>query len=163
LLAVVLVAACAAGQGERGLEARLAREADALAAALARAAPPPDGALRIQLAFGAEADLDLYVTDPQQETVYFANTPSRSGGALEADLRCDAPSPRIERVVFPAPEPGRYRVGVDFPARCDGRRRGGPVALLVVLEHGALRHEQRGVIHPLRFEPVVLEVEIGPR
>ena len=47
-----------------------------------RGSPPAQGAanLRIQLAFDDAADLDLYVTDPLQETVYFANTRSRSSG-----------------------------------------------------------------------------------
>lgn len=82
--------------------------------------PPPAGAVRVQLVFGAEADLDLYVTGPANETVYFANERSADGGRLEADLRCDAPAPRVETVVFPQAPAGDYRVGVDFPERCDG-------------------------------------------
>ena len=78
----------------------------------------PAGALRVELAFGQDADLDLYVTDPLQETVYFANTPSQQGGVLLDDRRCDSPPPRIETVVFEHPPPGRYRVGVDYPRRC---------------------------------------------
>ena len=50
-------------------------------------APPeagslPAGALRARLVFSADADLDLYVTGPDLETVYFANTPTRLGGVL---------------------------------------------------------------------------------
>ena len=62
------------------LEGVLAEEAPALTA----------GMLLLRLAFGAEADLDLYVTDPQLETLYYANTPVRSGGELLEDQRCDA-------------------------------------------------------------------------
>src|SRR5262245_1845234 len=62
--------------------------------------PAPAGGLRVERHFGAEADLDLYVTDPLQETVYFANSPTRRGGRLEQDLRCDAATPRSEVVVF---------------------------------------------------------------
>ncbi|HXK26557.1 MAG TPA: hypothetical protein VMS55_28095, partial [Myxococcota bacterium] len=72
-------------------------------------APTQAGALVVELSFGAEADLDLYVTGPDQETAYFANTPVRSGGALERDRRCGDAAPRVERVLWPAPPPGRYR------------------------------------------------------
>ncbi len=102
----------------------------------------------MRLAFCEEADLDLYVTDPAQETVYFANAVSAaSGGALEADLRCDAPAP-----------PGRYRVGVDHPGRCGSRR--GPVPFVVVAEFGAQRLERRGEVALGQFLPVVLEFEV---
>ena len=116
----------------------------------------------MRLAFGEEADLDLYVTDPAQETVYFANAVSAaSGGALEADLRCDAPAPRVEAVRFAPAPPGRYRVGVDHPARCGSRR--GPVPFVVVAEFGAQRLERRGEVALGQFLPVVLEFEVPDR
>jgi hypothetical protein len=131
--------------------------ASALAGALGQAAAPPlaRGELRVRLAFGEDADLDLYVTDPLHETVYFGNNPSRSGGALGADARCGAPAPRIETVSFPTPLPGVYRVGVDFPEHCSGRREA--VEFLVSVETSDARQEKRGSIEPLRFLPVVLE------
>jgi hypothetical protein len=92
--------------------------ADALEAMLASEAPAPPSELRVRLAFPATADLDLYVSDPLDETVYYANTPVRSGGALDADRRCEDAAPRVETVLFSAPLPGRYRVGVDFQHRC---------------------------------------------
>ena len=102
-----------------------------------REAAPAPGELRVELVFGAGADLDLYVTDPAQETVYFANTPlAGSGGRLEADLRCDAAAtPRIETVVFASAPPGRYRVGVDRAGTCEA---GGSAAerFLVTVEFG---------------------------
>ena len=83
-----------------------------------RSAP---GDLRVELVFGQGADLDLYLTDPSQETVYYANTPSQvNGGRLEADLRCDAAAPRVETIVFASAPPGRYRVGVDRAETCAG-------------------------------------------
>ena len=121
--------------------------------------PPAAGTLRVQLFFGAGADLDLYVTDPRQETVYFANTPSASGGALESDLRCGDPAERIERVRFTDPPPGRYRVGIDYPERCGARR--GPAPYRVVVEGPDLRREVRGEIDLGHFQMVVLEMEVG--
>ncbi len=75
--------------------------------------------LVVRLAFGANADLDLFVTDPGQEAVYFANSPSRRGGELVVDRRCGDPAPRVEVVHYSSPMAGRYRVGVDFPEVCD--------------------------------------------
>lgn len=121
-------------------------------------APPAPGSLRVRLAFGAAADLDLYVTGPMHETVYFANSPARSGGALERDLRCDAPAPRVGVVRFPQAAPGAYRVGIDFPGRCDHRRE--PVSFVVYLETEKGHRERRGAILPGHFLPIVLTGEL---
>jgi hypothetical protein len=101
----------------------LSARADALEAALAAAPRAPAGELVVRLAQEPGADLDLYVSDPLEETVYYANTPVRSGGALDADRRCATPGDGVETVRFAAPLAGRYRVGVDFQERCaDGER-----------------------------------------
>jgi len=121
--------------------------------------------LFVSLTFGGNADLDLFVTGPLQETVYFANTPGRSGGVLVRDMRCDDKAPRSEVVRFEKPRAGRYRVGVDFPRRCST----GPLAssetsytIEVRAESGRLLTGADGVAGSIelgRFEPVVLEFE----
>lgn len=128
-------------------------------------APPAPGDLRVELVFGEGADLDLYLTDPSQETVYFANTPSQvNGGRLAADRRCEARAPRIEVVVFENAPPGRYRVGVDHAEGCEA---GGAAAqsFLVVVEADGQRTEMRGEIPRGRFLARVLEftLPIGKR
>ena len=134
-------------------------EARALEARLAALAPAGGGQLRVHLAFGAEADLDLYVTGPLQETVYYANTPSRIGGELLDDRRCEHAGPRIESARFPL-APGRYRVGVDYPHACGETRAPVPFALLV--ETPAGRQQIRGLAVHQVFEPVVFEFELDP-
>jgi hypothetical protein len=121
-------------------------------------APAPEaGVLRVSLVFGQDADLDLYVTDPARETIYYGNTPSRAtGGVLEGDLRCDAPAPRVETVRFEAPRPGRYRIGVDHPERC---RPGRAPARFRIVEEGGGRFEREGEISLGEFLPAVLVVE----
>lgn len=158
-LCAALAVGCAT-DGGADAEAALVLEANALAAALSARGPEAVAAdeLRVRLAFGADADLDLYVTDPLQETVYFANNPTRAGGELDADARCGPDGLRVETVRFRAPLPGRYRVGVDFPERCGGGE--GPVAFLVVVEHGDVRREQHGAIEWHVFEPIVLETDV---
>lgn len=128
-------------------------------AALLRAAAleAPSGALVVQLAFDASADLDLYVTDPLQETVYFANTPSRSGGFLDRDRTCNDAAPRVETIVFERPPPGRYRIGVEHPQPCGA---GSAAPFAVRARYGEQRFEQSGVLPPRRFEAIVLELEI---
>lgn len=113
----------------------------------------------VRLVFGDAADLDLFVTDPLQETVYFGNTPTRAGGALDRDLRCDAPVPRVETVTFEAPPPGRYRVGVDHPRRCNGGRDPAPFAVEVLADGRELARRE-GEIPLSRFESKVLELEL---
>jgi hypothetical protein len=122
--------------------------------------PPAPGDLRVTLVFGAGADLDLYVTDPSQRTVYFAMSDTGAGGGrLEHDLRCEDPAPRRERVVFRAAAAGRYYVGVDRPEECDD---GGDELerFLLIVEHGEQRRETRGEIAPRRFLPRVLELDL---
>jgi uncharacterized protein YfaP (DUF2135 family) len=136
-----------------------------LEAALAEPAPADlSGGLLVRLAFDDVADLDLFVTDPLQESVYFANSPTRSGGRLVGDRRCNDASPRIETVHFPKPIAGRYRVGVDFPKRCDETSATGDAkkeGLYVVrVEEGGRVLERRGMLTPGLFEVIVIEFDV---
>jgi len=109
----------------------LSARADALEARLAAAPRAAAGEIVVRLAFEPGADLDLYVSDPLDETVYYANTPTRSGGVLDADRRCAEPGDPIETVRFAAPLRGRYRVGVDFQQRCESEARVAPWAVSI--------------------------------
>jgi hypothetical protein len=128
----------------------------------ARPAPEPE-ALHIYLAFAGDVDLDLYVTDPTQETTYFANSPSRLGGRLDADLQCDA-SPReperAERIRYAAPLPGRYRVSVDHPRSCERPRAAG---FALAVEHAGRRTFHSGTVRPREFRLIALEVDVAAR
>jgi hypothetical protein len=134
---------------------------DALAQALVTTAPGADEAeLTVRLAFGSSADLDLYVTDPLGETVYYANTPSRIGGALIEDRRCVHDAPRVETVHFAAPlTPGRYRVGVDYPHACN-EDIVAAVPFAIRVDGPADREQSPGLARYRVFEPVVFEFEI---
>lgn len=117
------------------------------------------GALRVQLAFPGEADLDLYVTGPLLETVYYANTPTRTGGSLTQDRRCTHPPPRLETVSFARPPAGRYRIGVDYARRCEEDAE--VVAFVVAVDSAGGRELRRGLAVPAVFEPIVLEVDVA--
>jgi hypothetical protein len=102
-------------------------------------------ALTVTLLWEAAVDLDLYVTDPALETVYYANAHARSGGVLERDARCRGRTggEQTERARWTTPPAGRYRVGVDFPEACEER---GPreVPYRLVIEVDGRREEVRG-------------------
>lgn len=141
-----------------------------LVLALACAAPPPAtprfdsprpaGALEVRLFFGEEADLDLFVTDPREEALYFGNNPTIGGGRLDVDRRCGDAAPRRERARFVAPRPGRYRVGVSYDRSCRFRR--GEADFRLEVEADGLAFERRGTVAPGAFEPIVLEFDFSP-
>ena len=97
---------------------------------------PPDAGLSVTLGWDAPVDLDLYVTDPSQETFYFANR----GEVIEHDTRCaDLPEgAKAEHASWSVPVAGRYRVGVDFPEAC-GDTSVDEVAYRLVIAFGTQR------------------------
>lgn len=120
--------------------------------------PLEETALVVRLAFPVGVDLDLYVTDPRLETVYYANTPVDSGGRLLRDQRCDTPAEegvRVEEIRFEVPPPGGYRIGVDHPEICEGGDDVVPYALAI--DADGERRGLLGLTRWLRFQTIVLE------
>jgi len=79
------------------------------------------GDVQVTLTWQAEVDLDLYVTDPNGDTVYFANDRVPSGGELDRDNMCgDFEWGRPENVYWPAggAPAGTYTVKVDYWSSC---------------------------------------------
>ena len=135
-------------------------QAQALADEFAASTVEATTGIVVRLAFGAEADLDLYVTDPLFDTVYFARHESSTGGVIDKDVRCDTPGPRIEEVRFTNPWPGRYRVGVDHPRRCDNQRSPAPAAYAVTVSANGATYSANGIVDLEFFKVVVLEFDI---
>ena len=131
-----------------------------MAAELALEPAEQQAGVVVRLAFGPEADLDLYVTDPLLDTVYFARHESRTGGVIGADVRCDTSGPRVEEVRFDKIWPGRYRVGIDFPRRCDGARAPAPAAYAVEVNANGKTHRANGIVNLEFFEVIVLDFEV---
>lgn len=157
--ALALTQGCAASKTPPPAPAKLAggAAADALATLLDAPHEAAANAFVVRLAFDGSADLDLYVTDPLTETVYFANTPVRSGGALAADRTCDDSPPRVETIVFERPLPGRYRIGVDHIRSCGSAQ---PAAFAVRAQIGEQRADATGALPLGRFDPIVLELDL---
>jgi hypothetical protein len=159
LLIAGALAGCSDGASQSLAEqAALTEQADQLAARLGEQTTEGSGIV-VQLAFGSEADLDLYVTDPLLDTVYFARHESRTGGRISKDVRCDSMGSRIEEVRFDAPWAGRYRVGVDHPKRCDGES--APAAYAVTAYVDGMTYQATGSVALEQFQLVVLEFELA--
>jgi len=132
------------------------------AAPLAAAVP----GLNVMLTWDAPVDLDLYLTDPSSETVYFANNPSRTGARLVHDARCrhvvgTAEGPFLEQAQLEDPRPGRYRIGVDFIDACGAPTKA--VTFRVVVDYAGARHETTGTARLEEFQAIVLEFELDRR
>lgn len=132
------------------------------APALPAGAEVPAAAVRVSLVWSTPVDLDLYVTDPSLETVYFANPTSQSGGKLGHDVACSGVSgyegPWVEDISWSRAPPGRYRVGVDFIQRCSSDQE--EASFRVVAEVSGKRQEKTGTVLRERFEPIVLEFDV---
>lgn len=123
---------------------------------------PPRRGLTVTLRWAAPVDLDLYVTDPALETVYFANPRSASGGLLEQDARCaeQRPGEQAERARWTDPPAGRYRVGVDFPEACAGSRVA-DVPWSLTVDVDGRRQEATGRARLAERQPAVLEFTVA--
>ena len=159
-LGICLMAGCGQSEPDRQEAQRvLQSQAAVLEKELDLAADSsPD--LVFRLAFSPDVDLDIYVTDPMLETIYFANHRAKTGGQITADARCDSEFPdrtRVEEVRFPAPYPGRYRLGVDFPERCNSGR--DPAAFAASVVGRGVHQSRHGTIAFQQFEVVVLEFD----
>lgn len=127
-------------------------------------AEPLAAELRVSLVWVEPVDLDVYVTDPSLESIYFGNPRSQSGGVLGNDVACAdigraaVGAAAVERVEWARPPGGRYRVGVDFPEACGSAA--GEVAYRVVVEFAGKRQERSGTVHRAIFEPVAFEFDV---
>ena len=83
------------------------------------------GNIQVTLAWATGADMDLYVTDPQGETLSYSHTTTNSGGQLDHDARgqCNQNQANntIENVFWntPNPPPGNYQVQVHYWGECN--------------------------------------------
>jgi hypothetical protein len=130
--------ACRAGTLDPAVDEVAADLAPAFVAAnrpqLAVLIPPPGeeggaveglgtGDVQLTLRWWSTVDLDLLVTDPAGETIYFSHRTSGSGGQLDRDANypCDtATSEPVENVFWPpggAPA-GDYHVTVTYQSSC---------------------------------------------
>lgn len=80
------------------------------------------GDVQVSVAWDAPTDVDLHVTDPSNEEIYFANTTSASGGTLDLDSNaaCSIDNINNENITWPingAPS-GTYSVDLVYYSAC---------------------------------------------
>lgn len=80
------------------------------------------GDVQVSVAWDAPTDVDLHVTDPANEEIYFANTTSASGGTLDLDSNaaCSIDGINNENITWPvggAPA-GSYSVDLVYWSAC---------------------------------------------
>jgi hypothetical protein len=80
------------------------------------------GDVQVSVAWDAPTDVDLHVTDPANEEIYFANTTSASGGELDLDSNaaCSIDNINNENITWPvngAPN-GTYTVELVYWSAC---------------------------------------------
>ena len=80
------------------------------------------GDVQVTLTWDVDSDVDLHVTDPAGEEIYYGNPASASGGQLDLDSNagCTLDHKRAENITWPsghAPS-GRYYVLVDYWDAC---------------------------------------------
>lgn len=79
--------------------------------------------LTVEISWNMPVDLDLFLTDLDGETVYFANRKARSGVSMGAMAGCqniEASSPPYKETVhIPASKKGVYRISVDYIKTCE--------------------------------------------
>jgi hypothetical protein len=121
--------------------------------------------VRVLILWSAPVDLDLYVTDPSLETIYFGNPVSGTGGRLERDVTCGTleggatGQSLVEAVEWDSPRPGRYRVGIDFIDACGSHIE--EAEFRVVTEVRGNRRTQTGRVRRARFQPLVIEFDVS--
>jgi hypothetical protein len=129
--------------------------------------PPPASpiaarnGLEVSLLWNAPVDLDVYLTDPTWETLYFANNPTRGGGKIERDTRCVVPPatpPFVERAHVDEVKPGPYRIGVHFIDACGSDV--GEASFRLVVDLEGKRFERVGSVRRDEFRVVALEFEV---
>lgn len=74
-----------------------------------------DGDPRFNLTWTGSTDLDLYVTDPNGDTISYINTTSASGGALDVDCTGNCAAVNAENIFWGSGGPsGTYQVYVNY-------------------------------------------------
>lgn len=84
--------------------------------------PTEGDKLLVMIQWNSRVDLDLFLTGPAGETIYFGNRKARAGYMMREESDCKTISasskPYHETALIPAARVGRYRVSVDYILSC---------------------------------------------
>ncbi len=120
--------------------------------------------LIIELVWENPVDLDLFLTDPTGETVYFANRISKSGVRMGLESGCSEVSKnhasygeiaKIEKALL-----GRYRVSVDFIKDCGNTSLDAEFEVILKNKEGDVIDSARSSVQYRLLNPVGWEFRI---
>ncbi len=78
--------------------------------------------LLVTIQWNSRVDLDLFLTGPAGETIYFGNRKARAGYMMREESDCktigSSSNPYHETAFIPVARVGRYRVSVDYILSC---------------------------------------------
>ena len=77
------------------------------------------GELQINLTWNTDADLDLYLFEPDGTQIFYGNPNSAAGGELDLDANVGCGNVGVENIFYnQVPPVGQYRVAVDNFSEC---------------------------------------------
>lgn len=121
-------------------------------------------ALEIVLVWDRPVDLDVFLTDPAGETVYFANRTGRNGTQMGLESGCDTAAQGAglyrETVQILKAQPGRYRVSVDFIKDCGNSTADAEFDVILKNKKGAEIDRARSRVQYRLLNPVAWEIWI---
>jgi hypothetical protein len=81
---------------------------------------PANGRIQIELTWDGNADLDLHVSDPYGETLYYFHPSSQSGGRFEDDRECYNNNGQPERIIYNdgSAAAGAYQISIHYFRPC---------------------------------------------
>jgi tRNA (guanosine-2'-O-)-methyltransferase len=108
------------------------------------------GNVQITVAWQSSSDIDLHVTDPNNEEVFYGHRNSASGAVLDRDANaaCNQSPPTVENVYWGTqPMPGQYRIRVVAYDMCGSPSTPATVSISVggrILGTYSMNFSQRG-------------------
>lgn len=124
--------------------------------------------LEIELYWSNPVDLDLFVTAPDGETIYYGNPKSRAGDLIRSQSNCASvktnPTPWRERAMINAAQSGIYRVSVDFIFNCgSGLKQADAVLKLIDTENKLQLAAQTIIVEKQILNTIAWEFKVGEK
>jgi len=124
----------------------VANAAGALVPTVASTRTPAGGTgnVQVSVSWNTATDVDLHVVDPTQQEIYYGNTQSTNGGALDTDSNagCAIDNRNSENIRWGSAAPnGTYTVRVDYWSACSVT---GTTTYQVVVNNGGQRTQFTG-------------------
>lgn len=120
--------------------------------------------LVVEIQWDAPVDLDIFLTDPSGETVYFANRLAKSGAAMGAESGCrdaaQGDGPYRESIRIPSALAGRYRVSVDFIKDCGHTTLSADLRVILKTPDGTVLGQAESQVQYRSLNPVAWEFRV---